>query len=169
MLLATYYCQTHIEMYPASYEIFASPFQLGKKDPLRALKSLDACLPIEGFCLGYPLVEIIPSTRTRERPNLKIWARMTVDTLSQVVKFLPTDTLNETADTLVAHILCHWQVLIKALLEADFENYEHNTRTNELLEICNILGKSFAMFIQDEHNHLKKSGKHALFPIVTLT
>lgn len=154
-------------MYPASYEIFAAPFQRGKKDPLKVLKCLDACL--DGFCLGNPLTETVPSTRTRERPNLKIWARMTVDAISQVAKSLPIVALRETADTLVAHIFCHWQVLIKALLEADFENDEHNTRTNELLEICNILGKSFAVFIHDEHNHLNKSGKQAVFPIVTLT
>lgn len=148
-----------MEKYPASYEIFATPFK--ENNRRFGLKALDACL--DAFYYYSPLVEPIPSTRQRVQPNLKILARMTVDAISFTSKSLQTKRLNEEMDILVAHVFCHWQVLVKALLDADhFEGYDQDQRMQDLIDICNILGNLFSIFIQDRHNHLGKMSKHAV-------
>jgi hypothetical protein len=155
-----YYCQSYIEKNPKTHTILALPFQQETRNPLRPLKALDTCL--NAFYFNSPLHEIIPTDRKRQRPNLKIWARMTVDALD----FSRQDAkeFKDHTDTLVAHIYCHWDSLLRALTEVkSFEGYDEDQRTQDIIEICEILKqKSFSDRIKDSHNDLAKEGKHAV-------
>ena len=162
MLLVTYYCQPHIEKYPASYEKFASPFKQHTNDPRLPLKALDACL--NAFYHNSPLLETIPANRVRARPDLKIWARMTVSAISYFRPVFTVQSVSMETETLISHVFCHWQVLVKALIDADhFEDYDQGARTQDLIDVCEILGKTFAVFISDEHNQLGERSKHAVY------
>jgi hypothetical protein len=157
----THYCNAHIDKYPSHYDLFAVPFQQTTRNPRPALNYLNICL--NSFYFNNPLQEPIPSDRRRQPPNLKGWAKMTVDALDFGRHLINSKDLAEETDVLIAHIFCHWDNLIRALTEAkSFEGYDEDQRTQDIIDICNILGKAFALRIQDGYNDLKKSGKHAV-------
>lgn len=158
----THYLQSHIEKTPKTHTMFAIPFQQKTRNPLKALKALDTCL--NAFYFNSPLQEVIPTDRERQRPNLKIWARMTVDALDFSRQDLISEDLQDQTDALVARVFCHWDSLIRALTEVkSFEGYDEDQRTQDIVEICEILGKKpFSDRIKDSHNDLGKEGKHAV-------
>lgn len=123
---------------------------------------LDASL--NAMYYNSPLQEPIPVKRAKPRPKLKIWARMTVDALDFNRHVLITDELSREVDKLVAHVFCHWDNLVRALMETkSFEGYDEDQRTQDIIDICGILGKAFPERIRDEYNDLGKLGKHAVF------
>jgi len=159
----THYCHAHFEQSPETYELLTMPFQQNTRNPLKALRALDTCL--NAFYFNSPLQEIVPVDRPHHRPNLKIWARMTVDALDFSRQDLNTPELKEQTDTLVARIFCHWDTLLRALIEVKtFEGYDEDQRTQDIVEICEILKqKSFSDRIKDIYNDLGKEGKHAVY------
>jgi len=157
----THYCQSNIKKYQETYNLFALPFQQRNRNPLGPLIALDTAL--NAFYFNSPLQELAPVDRKRSRPNLKIWARMTVDALNFSRHIVNTDELSQETDKLVAHLFCHWDNLVRALTEArSFEGYDEDQRTQDIIEICNILAKAFPVRIKDEYNALGKLGKHAV-------
>jgi len=157
-----YYCQSHIEKNPKTHTLFTLPF----KDTyglLRPLKALDTCL--NAFFFNSALHEIIPTDRKRQRPNLKIWARWTVDVLNLTRPDI--EEFKDQTDPLVAHIFCHWDNLLRALTEVKcFEGYDEDQRTQDIIEICEILKqRPFSDRIEDSYNHLGKEGKHAVIAL----
>ena len=167
----SHYCQSHIERYPQTHDIFATPFKQKSNNPLKPLKALDTCL--NAFYFNNPLQEPIPVDRPRQRPNLKMWARMTVDAMEFSRQHLITQELKEQTDTLVAHVFCHWDNLIRALMEVkSFEGYDEDQKTQDLIDICNVLNhERVSQRIRDPYNDLLKQGKHAVLsqPLTKLT
>ena len=158
----SYYCQSHIEKNTKTHDIFATPFKQKTRNPLKPLKALDTCL--NAFYFNSPLQEPIPIDRPRQRPNLKMWARMTVDAMEFSRQDLITTELKDQTDTLVAHVFCHWDNLIRALMEVkSFEGYDEDQRTQDLIDICHILNhERVSQRIKDPYNDLQKQGKHAV-------
>jgi hypothetical protein len=162
----THYCQTHIEKNKKTYDLFAVPFQQRTTNPRVPLKALDNCL--NAFYFNSPLQEPIPTDRPRQRPNLKIWARLTVDAFDfrhtlLLNKVLVTKEMREETDILVGRIFCHWDSLIRALVEVkSFDDYDEDQKTQDIIDICNIFGETFAEHIKNPYNLLGKYGKHAV-------
>lgn len=161
MSYLVHYCQTQIERSQHTYDLFAVPFQQRTRNPRTALKALDICL--NSFYWNSPLQEPIPSDRARQRPNLRIWARTTSDALTFQRLLLTTNELKEETDLLIAHIFCHWDNLLRAMMRMQsFADYDDDKKVQDIIDICNIAGKAFGERIQDEYNTLGKFSKHAV-------
>ena len=160
----SHYCQSHIEKQPKTHDVFASPFKQRTRNPLKPLKALDTCL--NAFYFNSPLQETVAKDRPRQRPNLKMWARITVDAMEFSRQDLITKELKDQTDTLVAHVFCHWNNLLRALIQVkSFEGYDEDQKTQDLIDICNILNhERVSQRIKDPYNDLQKQGKHAVQP-----
>lgn len=162
----THYCESRIEKDTKMYDLFAAPFQQPATLLQTPLKALDNCL--NAFYFNSPVQEPIPSDRPRQRPNLKIWARMTVDALKIRHTLLFNEVLvnkeaREQIDVLVARIFCHWDSFIRGLVEINsFEDYDEDQKTQDIIDICTIFAPTFAEYIRNPYNLLLKHGKHAV-------
>jgi hypothetical protein len=94
---------------------------------------------------------------------------MTVDAMEFSRQDLITKELKDQTDTLVAHVFCHWDNLIRALMEVkSFEGYDEDQRTQDLIDICSILNhERVSQRIKDPYNDLQKQGKHAVPSVST--
>jgi hypothetical protein len=156
-----HYCHNHIERSQNVYDAFAYPFQSKKQSPGVALKVLDICL--NSFYWSSPLQEPIPLDRPKQRPNLKLWARASVDALRFERLYLSTKELKEETDLLIGHLFCHWDNLLRAMVNIQtFPEYDEEKKMQDIMNLCNIFGISFAERIQDEFNALGNCGKHAV-------
>src|SRR5215471_4919869 len=93
----SHYCQSQIERTPKTHDIFAASFKQKTCNPLKPLMALDTCL--NAFYFNSPIQEPIPINRPRQRPNLKMWARMTVDAMEFSRQNLITVEIKEQTDT----------------------------------------------------------------------
>jgi len=91
---------------------------------------------------------------------------MTVDAMEFCRQDLITKELKDQTDLLVAHVFCHWDNLLRALIQVkSFEGYDEDQKTQDLIDICNILNhERVSQRIKDPYNDLQKQGKHAVFP-----
>ena len=159
-----HYCHNYIEQSQNTYDAFAFPFKSKRRSPGTALKALDICL--NSFYWNSPLQEPIPLDRWKQRPNLKLWAKVSVDALLFERLFLTTNELKEETDILIGHLFCHWDNLLRAMVNIQsFPDYDEEKKMQDIMDLCDIFGKSFAERIQDEFNALGNCGKHAVSPI----
>jgi len=160
-----HYCQKQIEQSQDTYELFAIAFRNPQRNPCLALQYLDTCL--NSFYWDSPFQETLPADRPRQRPNLPIWARMTTEALGFRSALLNNDKMKEEGDLLIGRIFCHWDNLLRALIDTiSFPDYDDDKKVQDLMNICNAGGKAFGERIQDEYNDLGKCAKHAVSPLI---
>src|SRR5579859_5871159 len=148
-----HYCQAQIERSQEMYNAFALPFQQRSRNPRTALKALDTCL--NAFYWDSPLQEPLAVDRERQKPNLKIWVRMTADALDFQRQLLTTEELQRETDLLIGRIFCHWDNLLRALVTTQtFKDYDDDKKTQDIMDICDAGGKAFGERIRDEYNCL---------------
>jgi hypothetical protein len=142
--------------------------------PSRPLEKLENCLA--GFHYENPLTEPASTDCVRERPNLKVWAKLTVEAFSKShPDYYPEKAAQQAGERkryyeLVGLIYCHWDHLLRTMLSTnDYEGFGDDEKTQELVEICEILNAfEFSQYILDGANLLPKTSKHAVFPLLLL-
>jgi hypothetical protein len=162
-----HYCRSHIEDDPEMLKLFTAPFKQNspfKEKSIRsshvALKALDTCL--NGWYFDNPAQEPLPKMRPPQPPNLKLWARITASALDFGRIIMDMDKQKEQTDMALSHIFCHWDNLLRGLMELKLDGYDEDQRTNDIIEICDILKTPFSTRIRDSFNDLSNSGKHAV-------
>jgi len=166
----THYCQSFILKNKEFLAAFESAFRPNPRYPSFPLEALDKCLA--GFHFENALSEPAPDNRVRERPDLKVWAKLTV---AAMTNSHPSYRLDIQAEplmqekhyyALVGSIYCHWDNLLRAMASAtEYEGFDDDAKTQELIEICEILKvPAFSQYIQDSGNILPNSSKHAVCP-----
>lgn len=91
-----------------------------------------------------------------------LWAKITSEAVDIDLERLADDVLEET-DNLIAHVFCHWDVLLRTLVQAkSSEGYHDCQGGQDIAHICGYLHFGFTKYVRDRHSSLGKCGKHAV-------
>lgn len=164
----THYSQSFIPKNKKFLAAFMSAFRPNVHYPSYPLEALDKCLA--GFHFENPLTEPAPEDRDRERPDLKVWATLTVAAMKnnhpseQPEKQVDHEKEKKQYYELVGSIYCHWDNLLRAMTAAtEYDGFDDDAKTQELIDVCEILkAPAFSQYIQDAGNVLPKTSKHAV-------
>jgi hypothetical protein len=168
----THYCQSQMLEKQTCLNAFKSGFRTVAHQPSWGLDALDKYLA--GFHFENAITEPAPTERLPQPPDLKVWATFTVHAFQQNNPNNHIEQQDRPAYEkkkfleLVGSIYCHWDYLLRKWVSErkDDRAFGNDAKTQELIEICEILKDSaFSQYIQDRHNVLPNSSKHAVVPL----
>jgi len=167
----TYYCASEILNDKEMYELFADPYIQKYTRPEFPLKNLDATL--NAFIYNSPFSIKLAPAQSRPRPNLKGFAKFTVDAIDYP-RTITNDENKEDTDIFIARVFCHWDSLLRAINDESFlqecEKYSTIERRRDIIDLCAMMAKPMAWHIRDRDGMLCQAGKHAVMtPCVGLT
>ena len=157
-----YYIGDFVEKNLRLYNHLVTVFtQQGSRNPLVELKALNSCLNARYF--DNPAMETVSPDRVRPRENLKLWAKLTAETLAYDSRFMMIDhKLKE--DEAIARVFCHWNAMLRGVTTVPLhDSYDEEKRIQDILDVCEVLGDAnFCKRIQDPYNNLGAKAKHAV-------
>jgi len=111
----------------------------------------------------YQITDSGLSEHPRLPSTMKLWAHLTYEALDISHLERLKDDVRQEMDNLIARVFCHWNVLLRMLLEAQLSEQNRDSKEEQdIARICGRLDVCFEKFIRDPHCSLGKCGKHTV-------